>query len=73
MPQDTRTFRHGLRPWLAAHMPREDGPARTGSERDPARHRILQRRLFEGGYAGLTYPAAYAGQGLTAEFQDVFN
>jgi alkylation response protein AidB-like acyl-CoA dehydrogenase len=29
--------------------------------------------LFDGGYAGLTYPAAYGGQGLTAEFQEVFN
>jgi hypothetical protein len=72
MEQHTSTFRLRLREWLATHMPRQDGPARTGSDRDPARHRLLQRRLFDGGYAGLTYPAAYGGQGLTAEYQEVF-
>jgi alkylation response protein AidB-like acyl-CoA dehydrogenase len=73
MQQHADAYRLRLREWLAAHMPRADGPAPTGSDRDPARHRDLQRRLFEGGYAGLTYPATYGGQGLTAEFQDVFN
>jgi alkylation response protein AidB-like acyl-CoA dehydrogenase len=66
MQQHTSDFRLRLRDWLAAHMPREDGPTRTGSDRDPARHRDLQRRLFDGGYAGLTYPAAYGGLGMTA-------
>jgi alkylation response protein AidB-like acyl-CoA dehydrogenase len=73
MEQHTEPFRRRLRQWLPDHMPREDGPPRTGSARDPARHRELQRRLFDGGFAGLTYPAAYGGQGLTAEFQEVFN
>jgi alkylation response protein AidB-like acyl-CoA dehydrogenase len=34
---------------------------------------MLQRKLFDGGFAGLTYPAAYGGQGLSPEFQDVLN
>jgi alkylation response protein AidB-like acyl-CoA dehydrogenase len=73
MPQDMESFRRQLREWLAATMPRLDGPARTGSDRVPERHRFLQRTLFDGGYAGLTYPAAYGGGGLSPEYQDVFN
>jgi alkylation response protein AidB-like acyl-CoA dehydrogenase len=73
MPQEIEAFRTELRAWLAAHMPREDGPARTGADRDPARHRDLQRTLFDGGFAGLTYQADYGGQGRTAAFQDAFN
>jgi len=73
MPPDIASFRTELRQWLPANFPRESGAPRTGSDRDPDRHRHLQRLLFEGGFAGLTYPAAYGGRGLGAEFQDVFN
>lgn len=73
MQQDMDSFRARLRAWLADNYPREDGPARTGSERDPARHRALQRMLFDGGFAGLVYPAEYGGQGLAPDYQDAFN
>ena len=73
MLQDIASFRTELRQWLSASFPREDGLPRTGADRDPVRHRYLQRLLFEGGYAGLTYPLAYGGRGLTPEFQDAFN
>ena len=70
---DIASFRTELRQWLSANFPREDGLPRTGADRDPVRHRSLQRLLFEGGFAGLTYPVAYGGRGLTPEFQDAFN
>jgi alkylation response protein AidB-like acyl-CoA dehydrogenase len=73
MPPDIASFRTELRQWLSASFPKEDGPARTGSGRDPARHRFLQKLLFDGGFAGLTYPVAYGGRGLTPDFQDAFN
>jgi alkylation response protein AidB-like acyl-CoA dehydrogenase len=73
MNQDIASFRTELRQWLAANFPEELGPARTGADRDPDRHRFLQRLLFDGGFAGLTYPVAYGGRGLTPEFQDAFN
>jgi alkylation response protein AidB-like acyl-CoA dehydrogenase len=73
MPPDIASFRTELRQWLSASFPKEDGPPRTGSDRDPDRHRLLQRLLFDGGFAGLTYPVAYGGQGLTPDFQDAFN
>ncbi len=73
MQQDIASFRTELRQWLSANFPREDGLPRTGADRDPVRHRFLQRLLFDGGFAGLTYPAEYGGRGLTPEFQDAFN
>jgi alkylation response protein AidB-like acyl-CoA dehydrogenase len=38
-----------------------------------AAERALQRRLFEAGYAGITWPAEYGGQGLSQEYQDAFS
>jgi alkylation response protein AidB-like acyl-CoA dehydrogenase len=73
LPPDLASFRTELRRWLSTSFPKEDGPPRTGSDRDPERHRHLQRLLFEGGFAGLTYPVAYGGRGLSPEFQDAFN
>jgi alkylation response protein AidB-like acyl-CoA dehydrogenase len=73
MQPDIASFRTELRQWLSASFPREHGAARTGSDRDPDRHRYLQRLLFDGGFAGLTYPAEYGGRGLTPDFQDAFN
>ncbi len=73
MQQDIASFRTELRTWLSANFPKEDGLPRTGADRDPVRHRFLQRLLFEGGFAGLTYPVAYGGRGLTPDFQDAFN
>ena len=70
---DIASFRTELRRWLSTSFPREHGVPRTGAGRDPDRQRFLQRLLFEGGFAGLTYPVAYGGQGLTPEFQDAFN
>jgi alkylation response protein AidB-like acyl-CoA dehydrogenase len=72
------------RSWLADSMPRAD-PAdaqffltatRTSDEQDLARIqtcRELQRRLFDGGFAGICVPREYGGQGLTPAHQAAFN
>src|SRR5207244_923700 len=36
-------------------------------------NRALQRKLYEAGYAGITYPVEYGGQGLPSEYETVFN
>ena len=77
-------FAAQTRTWLAEHMP--PAPRVTGSfvltstnppeELQLARFekcRELQRRLFEGGYAGITVPQQYGGQGLTPAHQAAFN
>jgi alkylation response protein AidB-like acyl-CoA dehydrogenase len=38
-----------------------------------ARDRKLQRRLFDGGFAGICFPREYGGLGLTASHQRAFN
>jgi len=34
--------------------------------------RVLQKKLFAGGFAGLCFPKEYGGQGLTREYQEAF-
>jgi alkylation response protein AidB-like acyl-CoA dehydrogenase len=75
--EELDAYRARLRAWLAEQMPRLD----PSSHRDPfnedddraSRNRELQRILWDGGYAGICYPKEYGGQGLSIEFQHVFD
>lgn len=66
-------FRHRARAWLAANMPPlpAEVPDR-GEDGRRAEERALQRRLFDGGFAGICFPAEYGGLGLTIEHQRAF-
>jgi hypothetical protein len=35
--------------------------------------KAIQRKLYDGGYAGITWPKEYGGQGLPATYERVFN
>src|SRR5947209_1680700 len=54
-------FRAGLHAWLLANLPegRRGGAQRHGDEAG----REWSRALYEGGYAGLTWPKEYGGAG----------
>jgi alkylation response protein AidB-like acyl-CoA dehydrogenase len=76
---DLAEYRAQARAWLAAHLeprspddPAGADPAHWTEDRD-RRERALQRTLFEGGYAGIAWPAQYGGQGLTAAHQQAFD
>jgi len=61
------------RRWLADNLP----PATDGADArfDEGRRdveRALQRQLWEGGFAGICFPAEYGGLGLTAAHQRAF-
>ncbi|HWL41861.1 MAG TPA: acyl-CoA dehydrogenase family protein [Ilumatobacter sp.] len=59
--------------WLRDHMPpAAPGYAEAQLDSDGRAARELQRRLFEGGFAGLCFPRSYGGQGLTPAHQRVF-
>ena len=60
-PEQAR-FRSELRRWLAAH--RAPPPPRGAGER-VAFAKAWQRKLFEGGWAGLDWPREYGGRGAT--------
>ena len=67
-------FRIRARAWLAENLPpapaamydRSDGSDRRAEEA------ALQRKLWDGGFAGICFPAEYGGQGLSIEHQRAF-
>jgi alkylation response protein AidB-like acyl-CoA dehydrogenase len=74
-------FRAEVRAWLAAHLPDgwrgaphpkpTDGPQERKAIEDL--RRWWQRELFDGGWAGLAWPAEYGGRGATLVEQVIFN
>jgi len=77
---DVETFRREAQAWLAAHLERSDPSARGSRLRGTdhktresiARDRAIQRQLFDGGYAGITWPSAYGGRGLSRVHEEAF-
>lgn len=74
--EDLESFRLRVRAWLASEMPRvpEDGwdPLREDDDR-ASEARALQRKLWDGGFAGICYPRQYGGLGLPPEYQQAFH
>ncbi|MHB1711852.1 MAG: acyl-CoA dehydrogenase family protein, partial [Acidimicrobiales bacterium] len=74
--EDIESFRLRARAWLAEVMPPlPDGTtSQQLSREDETGHmaRRLQRLLFDGGFAGICFPVAYGGQGLTRSHQKAF-
>src|SRR6185312_2995194 len=67
-------YRTEVRAWLeqnASHAPATRG--RGDEEAAVAAHRAWQRRLAEGGYVGVTWPAEHGGQGKGPLHQVVIN
>jgi hypothetical protein len=70
-------FRSEARSWLEANMepmPRAShlGSSDSRTPEEIAASRILQRKLFDGGWAGISYPKEYGGRGLTAAHERAF-
>ncbi|GAA5056847.1 alkylation response protein AidB-like acyl-CoA dehydrogenase [Thermocatellispora tengchongensis] len=72
--ESVESFRLRARAWLAANMPRAEESAPAPGDELEAWHRAreLQRKLYEGGFAGICYPAEYGGLGLTPAHQRAF-
>jgi alkylation response protein AidB-like acyl-CoA dehydrogenase len=67
------TFRRELRGWLEANLPQEKKGGRGGAQRfDDPFVREWSRRLYDAGYAGLTWPEEYGGAGAPYSFQAIF-
>jgi alkylation response protein AidB-like acyl-CoA dehydrogenase len=68
-------YRARARAWLEANLDRAVPGAPIGRDSvvtDVAAERALQRRLYEAGYAGITWPRGYGGQGLGSEYERAF-
>jgi alkylation response protein AidB-like acyl-CoA dehydrogenase len=86
IPTDISVEEYGqrARDWLAEHGPKRGSPeaeaAAGGGEMGSAeeRHRIaiskaFHKKLADAGFAGITYPKEYGGQGLTRAHAAAFN
>ncbi len=75
--ESVAAFAERARAWLAETMPRidlDDPPfADRGDEASWQHVRQLQRRLYDGGFAGICFPTEYGGLGLDIEYQKAFD
>jgi alkylation response protein AidB-like acyl-CoA dehydrogenase len=69
---DEADFRVAVRAWLAENLPQLAWPEPADLEKKAVFWREWQRRLFDGGYAGLTWPQEYGGQGLDERMRAIF-
>jgi alkylation response protein AidB-like acyl-CoA dehydrogenase len=66
-------FRAELRAWLETNLPDERRGGRGGAQRyGDSFGREWSKLLYEGGYAGLTWPKEYGGAGAPYSFQAIF-
>lgn len=70
---DEAEFRSAARSWLAEHVPLLPWPEPSGLEERVPFWKQWQRMLHDGGYAGLTWPTEYGGQGLDERLRAVFS
>jgi len=70
---DEAAFRKELRAWIADNLPEgwRDRPPSSG-RMDESVSREWSRRLYEAGYAGLTWPKEFGGQGAPYTHQAIF-
>lgn len=63
-PEEAR-FRAEVRQWLADHAPQYELPegVKLEDHEEVARGRAWQRAVYDGGYAGITFPKALGGRG----------
>ena len=61
---DEERFRDGVRAWLRDSLPRLPWPEPSGLEEKAPFWRQWQHLVSDAGYAGLTWPREYGGQGL---------
>jgi len=76
---DIGLYRERARAWLAANLDRRPpgapGPGARGhmTVEFVATQRPVQRKLYDAGYAGISWPKEYGGQGLSAAHERAFS
>jgi alkylation response protein AidB-like acyl-CoA dehydrogenase len=70
--EELEEFRAAVRAWLSTNLPREWGETNSTADQSQLieRRRLWDRVVWEGGYAGITWPTIYGGRelGLAQEF-----
>jgi alkylation response protein AidB-like acyl-CoA dehydrogenase len=70
--QEEAAFRAELRAWIGANLPEERRGGRGGAQRFEEFGRDWSRKLYDAGYAGLTWPKEYGGAGAPSSYQGIF-
>jgi alkylation response protein AidB-like acyl-CoA dehydrogenase len=65
-------FRNRARAWLEQNAPRRGGGDAEPGRADIASQKAFQAKLFDAGFAGITWPQEYGGQGLSNAEQIAF-
>ena len=78
--EDVESFRLRARAWIRENLgPTQDADINPFADDDAVelananRDRALQRRIHDGGFAGICFPREYGGLGLTPAHQRAFN
>ncbi|WP_102417381.1 acyl-CoA dehydrogenase family protein [Mycobacterium sp. 4858] len=75
--ESVEEFRGRAKAWLAENLPRLDSGDAMALQRDSLtswqRARELQKRLYDGGFAGICFPREYGGLGLGYEYKKAFD
>src|SRR5260370_22677387 len=69
-------FRARAGAWLAANAPRlagGDDDDESGGQSTLAEQKAFQAKLYDAGFAGITWPTQYGGQGLTSAEQIIWS
>jgi alkylation response protein AidB-like acyl-CoA dehydrogenase len=67
-----KAFRDEVRTWLKANAPKSDA-AESSQEKLISNRRAWQKKLYEAGYVGITWPKEYGGRGGDFMDQLIFN
>jgi alkylation response protein AidB-like acyl-CoA dehydrogenase len=67
-----KAFRDEVRAWLKANVPKDDS-ADSDQKKLVANRRAWQKKLYEAGYVGITWPKEYSGRGGDFMDQLIFN
>jgi alkylation response protein AidB-like acyl-CoA dehydrogenase len=73
--RDEQAFAEKVREFMAANARRKDQPSpddESLEQRGVAKTKAFQRKVFDAGLAGLTYPVEYGGQGLSRRYQEIY-
>ncbi len=63
LSESEKAFRDEVRAWLKANAPRRDRPADSDTKAVVASRRAWQKKLYDAGYVGITWPKEYGGRG----------
>ncbi len=68
-----KKFRDEVRAWLEANKPLGDGAAEEGQKDFIESRRRWQKKMYDAGYVGITWPKEYGGRGAGIMEQLIFN